>query len=212
MQENKSIQEIYASLTIDGDGWVHLGDDGVVRSYAPDYTVISHARLSPEQISANLARFSPSYEQQLEDYLSGVFKGVDGRTITNETEILDPGDDILPEALKTKVKEARSLADFDEIRPSRLFLRSVRAVLDGDAPATTAVGTLAVKSALFQTCAGHASMTASFKPPEYRWRVCISICNTHEANSQRRFILPPVVLCSRGMSMPSQEKKVHYWK
>ena len=64
MQEDRSISNIYAALELGPDGLAHLGDDGILRSYAADYTALSYVRLSPEQISADLARYPPDVQEQ----------------------------------------------------------------------------------------------------------------------------------------------------
>ncbi|KAK9567664.1 hypothetical protein V6Z88_002003 [Aspergillus fumigatus] len=78
-----------------GERFIHLGDDGVLRSFSGSGDVIAYRQLDPEQINQYISRFpSPDKEHLLE-----VYKGVDGRSITEITQLAHPNLELLlPEA------------------------------------------------------------------------------------------------------------------
>ncbi|KIW49402.1 hypothetical protein PV05_11082 [Exophiala xenobiotica] len=99
--EGRDIDSILLSLQSDPDGFVHSGDDGVVRSYAANFTVLSFAKLDPEQIWAVVGKYPQDYQEQLGPRWAEVYENVDGRTVSNVSQILHPGDEILPEEVKS---------------------------------------------------------------------------------------------------------------
>ncbi len=101
LQEGRDIDSILLSLQSDPDGFVHSGDDGVVRSYAANFTVLSFAKLDPEQIWAVVGKYPQDYQEQLGPRWAEVYENVDGRTVSNVSQILHPGDEILPEEVKS---------------------------------------------------------------------------------------------------------------
>lgn len=77
-----------------GGGIIHLGDDGVLRTldeHNPT-NVLAYKQLSPDEITQMLHAFPGQARQRLTD----LFRGVDGRTVTDEKDLWHPGADILP--------------------------------------------------------------------------------------------------------------------
>ena len=80
---------------------VHLGSDGVLRSYHPNGTVIDYARLDTEQIKYVVSAFGAK-----DCDLSKSFEGVNGHDVTNEKQLFRPGDALLPHQFKAVKPES----------------------------------------------------------------------------------------------------------
>jgi hypothetical protein len=76
-------------MALDPDGFVHVADDGVARSYAANNTVIDYAALSNSQIQQMISQLPASYQEHLE-HLRQVFEGVDGYDVANKSQLLTP--------------------------------------------------------------------------------------------------------------------------
>ncbi|KAL3462542.1 hypothetical protein BJX64DRAFT_258899 [Aspergillus heterothallicus] len=92
---------IMSSLRHDGRGFTHLATDGVLRSFDGDRKVIDYRQLSPEEIQIVLQVFPAQLREQVEHKLVGV----DGRNVTDEGQLWNPGEDILGEINKKKKRE-----------------------------------------------------------------------------------------------------------
>ena len=71
-------------------GITHLGDDGVLRSFAPNGTVLEYVKLSANQIQ----QLVDSHGRN--DHFTEVFDGVDGREVTDLEQLTNPGEHLLP--------------------------------------------------------------------------------------------------------------------
>ncbi|KAJ9293440.1 hypothetical protein DTO271G3_7705 [Paecilomyces variotii] len=80
--------------TDDGGGLLHLGLDGVLRNFDDDWNVVSYKQLSPDEITRMLR--SLSYDDETSKQLAKAFRGVDGRTVTDENALLHPDEDTMP--------------------------------------------------------------------------------------------------------------------
>ncbi|EEH35484.1 hypothetical protein PAAG_06531 [Paracoccidioides lutzii Pb01] len=80
----------------DPNGFSHIGDDGVLRSFNGDGEVISYERLDKEQLS-NLASWYPEPEHR--DHLHDVWKDANSSTVSME-QIWNPPKELLPVVLK----------------------------------------------------------------------------------------------------------------
>lgn len=69
-----------------GDGFVHIADDGVVRAYAANGTVIDYVKLSNSQLRAFVDSLPPSIQDQRE-HLLDIWGDVDGNKVTDEGQI-----------------------------------------------------------------------------------------------------------------------------
>jgi methylmalonyl-CoA mutase N-terminal domain/subunit len=76
-------------MALDPDGFVHVADDGVARSYAANNTVIDYAALSNSQIQQMISQLPASYQEHLE-HLRQVFEGVNGYDVANKSQLLTP--------------------------------------------------------------------------------------------------------------------------
>ena len=74
-------------MALDPDGFVHVADDGVARSYAANHSVIDYAALSNSQIQQMISQLPASYQEHLE-HLRQVFEGVDGYDVANKSQLL----------------------------------------------------------------------------------------------------------------------------
>lgn len=73
-----------------GEGFTHLGRDGVLRTISGNYEVLDARGLSPEQIKGFID-VMPATLVQKED-----FDGVDGTKVTSQEGLFDPAPGILP--------------------------------------------------------------------------------------------------------------------
>ena len=76
---------------LDPMGVIHLGDDGVLRSFSENFTVLNYAPLHPDEIDQLNARF-PDYEAIKEHY-----KDVDGRNVIDLEALMNPAQHLLPQ-------------------------------------------------------------------------------------------------------------------
>ena len=77
------------SLKHDPQGYSHIADDGVVRSYNADHQVIDYAPLSNAQILEYMNQLPKSYDSELE-HLHLVFDNVNGHEVTDSDQLTDP--------------------------------------------------------------------------------------------------------------------------
>lgn len=88
------------------DGVTHLGDDGVLRSFHPNGTVIEYQKLSANQIGQMLDGFGRT------EHLDGVYNGVNGHSVSHY-QALNPGEDLLPRRFK---KSANSTINLGRVK------------------------------------------------------------------------------------------------
>ncbi|OTA67308.1 hypothetical protein K449DRAFT_430513 [Hypoxylon sp. EC38] len=88
------LSDIYGAIETDPQGFVHIGDDGVLRSYGRDEKVVDYARLSPEQLKRAIDSW-PNKDEHA--HLNEVWDGIDGRDVPH-TEALDPPVHLKPRA------------------------------------------------------------------------------------------------------------------
>ncbi|RHZ63550.1 hypothetical protein CDV55_104648 [Aspergillus turcosus] len=81
------------ALELDLQGFVHVADDGIARSYRPDGTVLDYAPLTNEQ----LLQLIPMYDDEAaQKHLKEVWKGVNGYDVVDMKQIFEPRADLLP--------------------------------------------------------------------------------------------------------------------
>ena len=96
IQNATTRSEISSSLELDDWGFVHFGDDGVVRSYAGNGTVIDYASLSNEHLMETAQVNRPFISDQSYQHLLEVWDGVDGNNVKDANQIFDPPASIRP--------------------------------------------------------------------------------------------------------------------
>ncbi|KAL8831146.1 MAG: hypothetical protein Q9191_001020 [Dirinaria sp. TL-2023a] len=89
-QNGPTIFELMAAMTKHDHGMKHLGDDGVLRSFAPNGTVLDYLKLNASEVQQMVDRFGRN------DYLTEVFDGVDGHNVTDHEQLANPGEHLLP--------------------------------------------------------------------------------------------------------------------
>ena len=75
-------------------GVVHLGYDGVLRSFHPNGTVLAYVQLSSNQIQYLLDRHGR------DEYLDKIFEGVSGHAVKNNSQLLHPAEHLMPEGFE----------------------------------------------------------------------------------------------------------------
>ncbi|KAF4536256.1 uncharacterized protein LTHEOB_2017 [Lasiodiplodia theobromae] len=90
-----------------GAGCLHLGSDGVLRSYSGDGAVLDHRQLSPAQIAEHVAVFRATgvYDAEQMAQIEAGYRGADGRDVPLE-RCVEPGDEQRPVHLRGKQKKA----------------------------------------------------------------------------------------------------------
>lgn len=83
------VREVVAAMEKHKDGIMHLGDDGVLRSLAPNMTVLGYVKLAPGHIQHILDR------QGRDDHLTEVFDEVSGHDV-HEEQPNNPGKHLWP--------------------------------------------------------------------------------------------------------------------
>lgn len=70
--------------------------DGVYRSYDSKGEVVDYRKLSPVEISDMLSFQSPHYSAEQNQTLLEKFRGVDGRIVNDEQQLLHPAAEFRP--------------------------------------------------------------------------------------------------------------------
>ena len=86
-------------MTLDPEGFVHIADDGVARSYTANNTVIDYAPLSNEQLKQMVSQ-SPAALAKDREHLMQVFDVVDGHDVTDKKQIFEPPPLLQPASVK----------------------------------------------------------------------------------------------------------------
>ncbi|KAL3477125.1 hypothetical protein BJX99DRAFT_226721 [Aspergillus californicus] len=92
-QSNPEAKAIMKSLrrSPSGRGFTHLGSDGVLRTLNGDRKVVDYRQLSPADIDTVLAIWPPNLQAEFREK----FQHADGREVTDEEMLWNPGPDIL---------------------------------------------------------------------------------------------------------------------
>ncbi|KAH7043774.1 hypothetical protein B0J12DRAFT_671778 [Macrophomina phaseolina] len=87
-------QELLFSLKADDHGVVHLGNDGVLRSFDASGNVIDYRQLSPDQIRDSIDMYD-DIDKGKREHLENIYRGVDGRQVPRE-KVLNPDENAVP--------------------------------------------------------------------------------------------------------------------
>lgn len=88
-QEDISAFDAMAKLKSAPLGYVHIADDGVVRAYDENESVIDYIPLTNGQLKQLLKNLPKAWEKE-SDHLHTVFDNVDGRQVTDKKQLFDP--------------------------------------------------------------------------------------------------------------------------
>lgn len=80
----------------DPEGFFHLADDGVQRSYDASGNVIDYRQLSNAEIMAMIAAL-PATRSDMAEHLYAEFAETDGTTVTDEAQLLNPPKHLQPQ-------------------------------------------------------------------------------------------------------------------
>ncbi|KAL2855306.1 hypothetical protein BJY01DRAFT_204419 [Aspergillus pseudoustus] len=100
--ETNNVWELALTLPHDlsGEGFVHLGDDGVLRSYNGAGLVLGYHALDPDQI----AQYNSGFPISAQEHLREVFKGVNGRAVTDPAQLTNPVAELRPPKAETSLQ------------------------------------------------------------------------------------------------------------
>lgn len=93
-QDEEDATHIVQNLSMDLEGFIHVADDGVARSYASNGTVIDWAKLNNTQLISLIPMLVSSHSDR--DHLVEVWKDVDGNDVQDMKQILEPRRSVLP--------------------------------------------------------------------------------------------------------------------
>ncbi|KAK5225338.1 hypothetical protein LTR99_008744 [Exophiala xenobiotica] len=82
-----------------GEGFSHLGMDGVWREFDKDGKVWSYQTLSPEEIKEMVN----VWPEDIRNFLEKELRGVDGRNVKDMAQLLHPDADIMPPVLQSAI-------------------------------------------------------------------------------------------------------------
>lgn len=115
-QSELTLSELLAAMIKHEYGMKHLGTDGVLRSFAPNGTVLDYVKLNSTQVQQMIDRYSR------DDYLTEAFDGVDGHNVIDQEQLMNPGEHILPSDFKNWTKDAlASLNNIASTNPKSTF-------------------------------------------------------------------------------------------
>lgn len=90
LQDGKNRTELLNNLKQDDLGFIHFADDGIVRSYSENGTVIDYVPFNNALLMETVALNRPAYDNQTYQHLLDVFDGVDGHDVTDPQQIFNP--------------------------------------------------------------------------------------------------------------------------
>ncbi|KAK2751102.1 hypothetical protein FQN57_000177 [Myotisia sp. PD_48] len=100
--------------------FVHLADDGVMRSFSNDFqSVIGYIKLTNAEIMSVLNEFPEWYKKANGAHLNEVFRGIDGTKVTDEKQLLHPPVSLLPQAIRDARKNG-GITGVEEMIPKGL--------------------------------------------------------------------------------------------
>ncbi|GFF34043.1 lactobacillus up-regulated protein [Aspergillus udagawae] len=85
-QEGISAFEAVRKLKLVPQGYVHIADDGVARSYDENESVIDYVPLTNDQLKQLLSNLPEAWQKEA-DHLHAVFDNVDGRQVIDEKTV-----------------------------------------------------------------------------------------------------------------------------
>ncbi|KAK4947036.1 hypothetical protein LTR10_014178 [Elasticomyces elasticus] len=95
-QNGMNRAELLSGLKLDDSGFLHFADNGVVRSYAGNGTVIDYVPLSNEYLMETAQVNRPFIGNESYQHLLEVWDGVDGNNVKDPKQIFDPPASIRP--------------------------------------------------------------------------------------------------------------------
>ncbi|KLO12327.1 hypothetical protein SCHPADRAFT_426212 [Schizopora paradoxa] len=105
-----------------GEGFFHVGDDGVLRTLTANKTVVDYRQLTPAQIAQKLA----VYSGDTKTYLENLFEGVDGRDVMDPQSLWTLSPQLMPSENPTLKAVMGTTPAIDSA--SRLFKRQCNTV------------------------------------------------------------------------------------
>ncbi|OJD15360.1 hypothetical protein AJ78_04365 [Emergomyces pasteurianus Ep9510] len=114
----KNAMRLIPNLKEDLSGVLHLGDDGILRSFNGDGLVIDYARFDQAQLQAVISWYSGDKEKQ--KHLQQLWMNIDSSLITEE-QILHPPQHLLPAFITAP--RASLMSSAEQHNPLKLFPR-----------------------------------------------------------------------------------------
>ncbi|RHZ57394.1 uncharacterized protein CDV56_104436 [Aspergillus thermomutatus] len=161
-QESEAPIDPLSALELDLQGFIHVADDGVARSYRADGTVIDYVPLTNEQ----LLQFIPMYtdDEATQKNFKEVWKGVNGHDVVDRKQIFEPGADLLPFEFSHPDLWAADLAKFTPIESN-----PATEALEGSQPYRRGKQCTTSGACRYMGCHRCAYADAAMSP---RWKIC----------------------------------------
>ena len=105
MEEN--VLDTLHKMDADLNGFLHVADDGVARSYNGNATVIDYVRLTNEQLMQLLSQLPESYQSEM-NHLHSTFDNVSGFDVADESQLRDPPSWLRPPPQHDAIKRSVS--------------------------------------------------------------------------------------------------------
>lgn len=86
----------FTDMAQDPDGFFHLADDGVQRSYDASGNVIDYRQLTNAEIMSMIDAL-PASRADMSSHLYAEFAEIDGTSVTDEAQLMDPSDHLRPQ-------------------------------------------------------------------------------------------------------------------
>ena len=90
----KSYLHRVAALKLHPQGFIHWADDGIVRSYAPDESVVDAVRLNNTELIHHFSTQS-NFHEEMNAHMLEIYEGKSGHDVSEE-HLFDPPDMIRP--------------------------------------------------------------------------------------------------------------------
>ncbi|PGH04885.1 hypothetical protein AJ80_08434 [Polytolypa hystricis UAMH7299] len=129
--ESQSMQEKVDKLRKDPEGILHLGGDGVLRSWSGDYhTVIDYIRLRPKEIKHFYSGFARNHPEEFEKDTEESLAGIDGRTVT-DAQVFNPPEALLEDYMIETRKKGFSTEQTPSAQIKRDLAKEQKGACDG---------------------------------------------------------------------------------
>ncbi|KAH8817454.1 hypothetical protein F5884DRAFT_748919 [Xylogone sp. PMI_703] len=116
-RSESTVHAIIHQMNVTDDGVVHIADDGVVRSFAGNGTVLAYHALSPTQLGGII---NSTTNPDMKHHLQEVWTGVDGRSV-DPSQLSNPPAELVDTLPMFSKSEKRSSGKVQSTRETNTF-------------------------------------------------------------------------------------------
>ncbi|KAI9933948.1 hypothetical protein ASPWEDRAFT_734587 [Aspergillus wentii DTO 134E9] len=111
---NVEVRDLIHGLNQHDDGFVHIADDGVARSYSRDGAVLDVARLHARHLEAYADHYARAIgDPAVKRHLTGIWGGINARDVADE-DLFNPPDHLKPREFRENATDDEDEDDADE--------------------------------------------------------------------------------------------------